>query len=414
MVVIMSAKKRLIVFLVPPQKIVNGGILSIFSICKVSRQFKNIHKSDVMLSVYPGHKSYKKNDLFDNDEVIHDFDEVVKMGRLESLLVHVPEYASYDVCQELKQNYSEYLQSIPDFRVNIMHQNILLMQPPLEVANWFELTPNLTQTTAHNRYSDQALADKYAIPVHHLSTFVDQNQYKWTPYEKKEKLITISLDDAELKEKVLAKIGHELPNYKVLIIKNMRYEDYKTTISRAKFTITFGEGFDGYYVEGFFTGGIAFAVYNDEFFPDKDFAGFKNTYSNYEEMLVKIVDDMRALDSKPAYENVVQQNLDKINRLYNFENYQNNVGDFYKGKYTYLPSTDSIRRLAGLLVKDRDLQLAEKDATIKDLQQTIAEKDATITAKDKEVAGLLGSKSWKVTKPLRQASAIVKKREVKE
>lgn len=413
--VIMSAKKRLIVFLVPPEKIVNGGVLSIFSICQVSRQFKSIHKSEVFLAVYPGHKSYKKNDLFDNEEVVYDFDEVVAMGKPESLLLHVPEYASFDVCNALKENYADYINSIRDFRVNIMLQNILLMQPPIEVAKWFALTTHLTQTTAHNRYSNQELAEKYAIPTHHFSTYLNKKQYKWTPYQKKEKLITISPDNNGLKEAVVSKIKDELPDYKTLVIKNLRYEDYKATISRAKFTITFGEGFDGYYLEGFFSGGITFAVYNDKFFPDKDFAGFRNTYASYEEMSAKIVEDIKALDTKSAYEKVVQQNLDKINQLYNFEKYQSNIENFYKGKFTYTPSMESIKKLLQevlndklRIIADKDELLKERQKVINDLNKLVKEKDTAIEQLNQEIATILNSRSWKVTKPLRKISSATK------
>src|SRR4051812_1293203 len=90
--------RGLVVFLIPPEKGVNGGVLSIFSQCKESRRFTDIHKSDVVLCTYPGEPSYRQNDLFDNDEVILSFDEVVaQYPSPGSLIVHVPEYAVSEV-----------------------------------------------------------------------------------------------------------------------------------------------------------------------------------------------------------------------------------------------------------------------------------------------------------------------------
>ena len=118
----MQQERRLIIFFIPPEKIINGGILSIFSICKESRRFKDIHGADVVLSTYPGHKSYEKNDLFENNEVIYSFDEIVKWGPLEYLQLHIPEYASSEIYQAIKK-YDNYTKVIPHISINIMNQN---------------------------------------------------------------------------------------------------------------------------------------------------------------------------------------------------------------------------------------------------------------------------------------------------
>ncbi len=416
----MVHKNRLIIFFIPPDKIVNGGILSIFSIAATSRKFASIHKAKVVLATYPGTKSYQKNDLFENDERIYSFDELVKRGAPDFLMMHVPEYASYDVCQTLKA-YSDYLGKIPDLRVNIMNQNILLMQPPIEVANWFGVTPVVTQTIAHNKYATQEIADKYDLPTRHLSTFVDPGQYSWTDFEKKQDLILLSNDLTDKKDQIVASIKKQLPKYKVVTIENMQYEEYKKLISKARFTITFGEGFDGYYVEGFFSGGITFAVYNDDFFPDKEFSKFDNTYGNYDKMLDLIVSDIKKLAAnKDHYQKVVKENFDKIAKLYSFESYTNNIKKFYEGEFSFMPNQTSAEKLLGVVVRNRDEQIKQKDQIIGDMQQrlTAAENmEKTINEKTEEIQKLntvinemVHSKSWKITKPLRKITALKKKR----
>lgn len=408
----MKSRLRLIVFFVPSEKIVNGGILSIFSICGVSRQFKDVHGSDVFLATYPGTKSYKKNDLFENDETVYSFDEIVKMGVPEFLQLHIPEYASFDTFVALKK-YKPYLNKIPDLRVNIMNQNILLMQKPHEVASWFMYTPNVTQTTAHNRYSNQQLSDDFFLPTHHLSTFVDPGQYKWIPYEEKQNVIGITLDETPEKAHIVHKLKKELPDYKIVTIQNMRYEEYKDFIGKAKFIVTFGEGFDGYYVEAFFSGSMTFAVYNEDFFPAKEFSKFQNTYRSYTEMFNNIVNDIKRLDEKEHYEKTVVVNFKKISEFYSFKNYTNNIKDFYMNKFTFTPDTKSAKKLISSIVAVREKLLEERDGHINELDNALGERDQIIQDKERQLQdkeqqlqALLNSHSWKITKPLRKFMAL--------
>lgn len=416
--IIVGMSKKIIVFLIPPDKIVNGGVLSIFSICKESRALKNIHGSEVVLATYPGYETYRKNDLFKNDETIYSFDEIVKRGIPSSLILNVPEYASLDVFLRLKKEYLPYIQAVPNLHINIMHQNILLMQKPHEVANWFAFTPRVTQTTAHNKYTTQGIADRYNLPTRHLSTFVDAQQYQWTPYAKKKKIIALSPDITDKREHIVAKIEKALPDYETVTIRNMSYEQYKKFISSVKYIITFGEGFDGYYVEGFFTGGVTFAVYNDEFFPDKEFGTFGNTFPSYQAMLDGVAKKIQALDkNRKQYEKINKDNLDKINQLYNFANYQANVKKFYLGEFSFIPKPLSAERLLGEVIRQQDkamekanAAIQEKDKAIAGMEKMIADKSAAIRELDEKLSGMENSHSWRVTKPLRKAAAMVKKK----
>jgi hypothetical protein len=413
----MITHQRIIIFFIPPKKVINGGILSIFSVCASSRESYDIHKAKVVLCVYPGHKSYKKNDLFDNDEYLYSFDEIIKlMPKPEFMQVYVPEYASVEVFNQLIP-YRKFLKSIPELNVNIMNQNILLMPEPAIAAWWFLLTPRVTQTTAHDKYSTQALADKYDLPCHHLSTYVDAKQYTNRKFEDKENIILLSPDKVRERDSIVKLLSGQLPNYRFITVENMKYEDYKDLISRARFTITFGEGFDGYFVEAFFTGGIAFAVYNDDFFPDKEFASFGNIYASYDEMLKNIVNDISYLDSKARYEKVVRNNLNKINELYSHTTYQKNLRDFYAKRYTYLPSKYSAEHLIASILRDKETLVQKLQTDWLLLSNTLSQKDKEfeqqeeklIKEKDALIDQLINSVSWKVTEPLRRASSVAKR-----
>lgn len=403
----MYKNRRLIVFLIPPDKIVNGGILSIFSICKVSREFKNIHKSDVFLSTFPNNISYKKNDLFKNNEKIYSWDEIESRGIPESLILHIPEFASWDTFQSLKN--SAFIRSIPDLQINIMNQNILLMQTPVEIAHWFTLTQNVTQTTAHNKYSNQELADEYRTPVHHLSTFVDEEQYEKIQFENKDNLILLSPDKHPMKNKIVTEIKKTLPSYKIITIENMKYEEYKKLMSRSRFSVTFGEGFDGYYVESFFSGGVTFAVFNNIFFPSKRFASFSNNFSSYESMHANISETIKAMQDKDSYNSVNQINLKEINALYNFQKYKINIKSFYEKKYTYNPSNAYENILIGKIIETKSEIIDNQNTVIADMERLIENKNIAVSKLDKIIDDYNKSRSWRITKPLRSISFFINK-----
>jgi len=408
-------KKRLVVFLVPPQKIVNGGILSIFSLCATSRSFVDIHKSEVMLATYPGFPTYNKNDLFDNNEVVHDFSEILRTTPIESLVIHVPEYASWDVYWSL-QLHREWLQAIPALHINILNQNILLMQKPAEIANWFTLTENVTQSTAHNSYSMQKLANDYFTPVAHFSTFVDASQYVNRPYAEKEKLILFSPDEHPERQQIIETLQISLPDYNFQTINDLKYEDYKTLVGRARFILTFGEGFDGYYVEGFFSGSVTLAVYNDEFFPDKQFSSYENTFDSYEHVRKNIVKTLQKIDTEEAYKKIVKQNLNTINKYYSFAAYKANLKKFYQQQYTYYPDPESAKQLIKSIIIDRDATIDRlndgikaRDKAIKGQSKMIEDRDISIHNLEDRLRFIYSSYSWKAARPLRGIEKVSKK-----
>lgn len=345
--------------------------MSIFSICKESREFQEIHGSDVLLSTYPGHVTYRRNDLFQNNETIYSFDEIVVMGVPQALQLHIPEYASSEVLSGLGK-YSDYLKAVPDLSINILNQNILLMQKPHQVARWFTLTPKVTQTTAHPRVTTQQLANFYNLPTHQLTVYIDPSQYNWTPFENKEDLIVLSPDASDFKDLITDRLREQFPTYEMVIVKKMRYEDYKDTISRARFTVTFGEGFDGYFMEAFLSGGVAYAVYNDDFFPDNEYSEFENTYSDYYAMSQNIVTDMKSHNNKVRYEAIVDKNFRKIVGLYNFSSYKDNIRNFYLKRYTFLPQPNSAERLIANILDEYGKTIREKDASINDRNRKLA------------------------------------------
>ena len=114
----------------------------------------------------------------------------------------------------------------------------------------------------------------------------------------------------------------------------MTYEQYKQTISRAKWALTFGEGLDGYFIEPVFSGSISFSVYNASYFT-VDFKDMPTVYESYDAMSQRICRDITSLDSEPAYTNYNSRLFDLCHRYYNYGDYVRNLEAFYRKDYTF-------------------------------------------------------------------------------
>lgn len=352
--------KHLIIFLIPPKKIINGGVMSIFSLCKESRRFYNIHHSDVILSVYPGYKSYRKNDLFENDEYIYSFKEALKTHNTRDITLHIPEYALKELVPKFES--SEYKDI--NFTINILNQNIKMM-PDLNVtSSLFGISKNITQTIAHNRYASQAIADHYAIPTHLLSVYLDQHQYKQVPYSNKHNTILFSPDGNIHKDNILSIVREKLPQYDLVEINNLTYDQYKQAIASAKFVITFGEGFDGYLIESSMSGTISMAVYNDDFFPSPDYKNVPGIYASYDAMTSAIVEDIVLYDDADTYTKTSTRLLNRLTQIYRYDKYITNLKKFYEGHYSYLPSAHAFEQMFATAVLQKDKLLYDYMSTV--------------------------------------------------
>ena len=112
----------------------------------------------------------------------------------------------------------------------------------------------------------------------------------------------------------------------------MKYDVYKDYASRSKFAITFGEGLDGYYTETVYSGGISFAVYNEIFFT-KEFENLHSLYKSFDELLKKIVSDIKYFENEENYNryNDIQNTI--LSKMYSFEKLKSNVEQFYLNNF---------------------------------------------------------------------------------
>ena len=284
--------KKLVVFFIDGAELnsgnenISGGLLSIHSIFQETKNLCETHGAEVLLCTMKGVNLFAKFSSFESDVIVFRYEQLpVFFKDVQDILIHIPEYLVPRFNQQSENGDLKYLNCIKHVHVNILNQNIQLMPTVLEVNKIKAYVHKVTQTTAHSRYATRENRNKFNIPLHHLSTFIAQERYNFIPISKKRDKIAISPDCPIKNEKIKMILQRDLPHYEVEIIHGLTYEQFKRYIEEVKFTFTFGEGLDGYYCETVLTGGICFAVYNDEFFT-QEYSSLPVVFSSFDRSLV--------------------------------------------------------------------------------------------------------------------------------
>ena len=144
----------------------------------------------------------------------------------------------------------------------------------------------------------------------------------------------MSPDPHPTKEKVLHRIAQACPDLTIKIIENLSYADYLDLARRAKWSLTFGEGLDGYFAEPVFCGGVSFAVFNDRYFTPP-FSSLETVYPSWEVLMGTITEDIKRLDELTAYNRCWRPAYDLLSSLYSTEQFRQNLRMFYRSEYTF-------------------------------------------------------------------------------
>jgi len=224
------------------------------------------------------------------------------------------------------------LEEIENLHINILNQNILKMPGPESVDALKQFTRKVTMTTAHERYCTEEMSRKYRITTHHLSTYGSPEQYRRRAYAEKTNLMIVSPDEHPMKAAILGDLQKKLPGLAIQVIRNLTYGDYKATIEKAKWAVTFGEGADGYFSEPIFSGGISFAVYNEDFCP-VEFKALPTVFGSYEQMRRELPAILEKLDNPSSYNECHASMFDLQKKRLRHDAYLKNLQAFYQGHY---------------------------------------------------------------------------------
>lgn len=336
----LESAERILVIVVPEHATMSGGIYSMYSIANIAYRLKAQHGYEIVLMTRsnPIGMTHCRQKNFRNAEDVYRFNQIVRCRNAKEVYLHIPEYATTDFVDLLSKETLEYLKSRDKLFVNILNQNIDLMPEASQFIKLRDLADELTQSVAHHSYFSQSFADKYDLPTLLLPAYTDLSAYTASTYDEKEHLIIYSLDDAPHKEACLSLIRKQLPDYELLEIRDITFDQFMDYATRCMFSISFGEGFDGYIAQPIYQGGLGFTVYSDDFFPSREFLKFDNFFETKEQMLEQLCDKINYFSSnRQAYMELNAELVDEYEKLYQFDDYVMKVGKLIDRKFELIP-----------------------------------------------------------------------------
>ncbi|MGO4222604.1 hypothetical protein AB4Y64_12230 [Lysobacter sp. TAF61] len=320
---------RAIVFFVPGIDAVTGGVMSILSIADESRRLQSIHGASVFVCTLPGHPPLFRYTRFDNSETLLGIEDVWGvLGASPALMIHVPEVHVPEALRWLERNRAR----IPrDTAINVLLQNVDLCPSQADMKRLASFG-SLSCTTAHKAYSTPEFEARLGCPLHHLSAWVSPEGYKRLDVSQKDRLVIYSRDVTPEKSDVLARLQRAMPLFAFREIAGLTYQQYKELITRARFSVTFGEGLDGYLVEPVFSGGVGSAVYNDRFFTP-DFKALDFIYSSWDDLVGRFPEDAARCEDEATYRAVNARQFEHLAGIYSKDVYVGNIRRFYEAVF---------------------------------------------------------------------------------
>lgn len=341
--------ENLTIVVIPEKNAMSGAIQAFFNLVKYTKKHNsnNLTETLVMTRTYPTRETYVKQVHFSTDEEVFRFEQIKKFKKVKNLTLHIPEYATKDFYKLISNKVKKYLSKIDNIQINILNQNINLMPEKEDFADLYKITSNITQTVAHLSYCTQEIADKYNLKTLYFNIPEDLSASPDKTFSEKKNMIIYSSDSNLKKEAILNKLKRELPEFEFIEIKYMKFEEFVRIASEAKFSISFGEGFDGYFVTQILKGGLGLAVYNKEFFPTEEFKEYENIFSSYEDMEENIVNVIKKLNSnKELYESVHKVAYDNYLKFTpTFKNFDNFLKRFINGDFDFYPNASLDKKI---------------------------------------------------------------------
>jgi uncharacterized protein YcfL len=341
---------KIILILVPNDNQINGGVMSIASIYKELTLLKSLHSCNVVACTneYNSQEFFIKFNKFENEMLVFDINSIIKkLKNTNFLQLHIPELYLQSFLDSFSNKWSnsdkEIIKNIKNFQVNILNQNDLLM-PENKIIEQIKinLTQNLTMTVAHKKYATIEKKLQYNIPVHYLSAWLNPKPYDFKKFNEKENIIVFSPDELSrlnidyhfTKNDLIKTLNKQFPDFEIIVIEKMTYDNYKKLVSKCKFMITFGEGLDAYLLETILSGGISFAIYNEIFF-NQEFKNLPTIYKTVDDLFKKIVGDIVFYNNSSKFDNYNHEMKLICEKDYSYEKYQYRVKNFVLKNYDF-------------------------------------------------------------------------------
>jgi len=352
-----ASAERVIIFFNVARNTIGGGMLSINRFLgNAASLYKDLDAIRVVSSGVPLNLPAVDHSLFEAAAPQIEFPYITNTSKAEDVWLFLPEVFAIEFVASLTKAEREWLLTRRKLKVVVMNQNNDLMPSPQALQDaFFPLSAQIVVTTAHTRYCTQRQASRYGVPFKQMTPFlppvVSRN------LDAKKRIIMLSPDEIHgdphgiTREQVLERLRSELPEFDLVTVRNMSVEQYLDLASRAMFSLTFGEGLDGYFIEPVLGNGVSFAVYNSTFFPER-FQNAKTLYLGWQELMDDMPAAVRAMmGSTSAYEANARELHELVSNEYSDERSRAELASVLAGEVDYVPGPAA--------------DVAENDANIK-------------------------------------------------
>lgn len=253
-----------------------------------------------------------------------------------SIVIHIPEYAA-SLCVDHPD--LARLSNRHHVHINILNLNHNVLPGRSTFNRLLRSYPRVTMTA--DIWATPAYRDVCGVDVHWIPVWFWPHDISPTPYHQKQDLLLVSPDGQHnpLRARILDHLHQRFPSLSMIEITRMPFDKYCQLEQVAKWSITFGEGHDGYFMGPAMRGGIPFAVFNDTFV-GWDPNQWQTLYRDYDEMLQRISDDMACLDSETQYSAYSQRLQPRYRTRGVFDTMKRQLRRFNEGTFDFYPGPD--------------------------------------------------------------------------
>lgn len=336
-----GATKRhsdVVVFIVPGGQEISGGIISIHDLARQSQRVGDSLGFDCRVATLPGSVPTLRHHAVPDSCPVYDFRQILNYyADPKRMVVHVPEFfVRLAKGETLLLRHLKNTSNHVDVTLNVLIQNIHKIA---DDERWNQFRQRceglaLTATTAHTAYCTPRMRERLGVPLHHFSTWISGWQYAPYRYQQKTDCMVLSPDNSLWRADFLSSLKLSNASVTLRVIENLTYAQYLEIVRTSKWSVTFGEGLDAYFIELALSGGVPFAVFNDDFFTP-EFLDLPNVFKDREEFsstFSGVFDDL----TDPAYFRATSQaTRDIIDSYYRYDDYVDNIARYYAGFFDY-------------------------------------------------------------------------------
>ena len=297
---IRSSRREKIVFVVPNGCFISGGILSIINMYHIAVGL--FPQKDVFLATLASfQKADTYRDVKTDARVInlkYFLPDWLEQG--DKILLHVYEDGLMAFLENIKK--MGLLPKLKNVTLNILNQNQNFMPSEKEVGKYAHYFGKVTMTLAYESNIKDNQCKYLDMAPKHVGAYFEGEDPELVPFGKKENLCVLSDDKHPLKAAVKKKLIEN--GIEVYDTYPVPYNEFVRLQKRAKWTVSFGEGWDGYTMGQFNNGGIGFGVYQPEFAQSYFDAGNLPLFlfDSYEEMAERILERIALYDDAGRFE----------------------------------------------------------------------------------------------------------------